>query len=224
VTLDYDLAAYDRTVFAANVDNIKKAKELQSRGDALARKGMQQEAKQTLELARNYAYNDPQLNEDTRVQYHNLIRQQAVVGLVGQRGLLRQQKGVAPTEQPTLGARFDQAEAERVQSSLSQDDNVNLDRITTRLIQMQEMAAGSRAQLTINVPLRGRQIELQRVLQVKPNSDMLVSFDASREVPPRTRKSATWAAGLAVGLFVLLAADRRLARRRPAAPEPPANA
>jgi hypothetical protein len=147
-----------------------------------------------------------------------------VVGLVGQRGLLRQQKGVAPTEQPTLGARFDQAEAERVQSSLSQDDNVNLDRITTRLIQMQEMAAGSRAQLTINVPLRGRQIELQRVLQVKPNSDMLVSFDASREVPPRTRKSATWAAGLAVGLFVLLAADRRLARRRPAAPEPPANA
>jgi len=62
------------------------------------------------------------------------------------------------------------ARAERPQDSLNKDDSKDPARITTRLIEMQEEAAGSKGQLMINVPLRGHVIELRRALEERLES------------------------------------------------------
>ena len=96
------------------------------------------------------------------------------------------------------------------------DDNTNLERITTRLVEMQEEAGRSKMQLMINVPLRGRVIELKRPLQVKPNTKMAISFAATRELPDRVKHNWAWAASMVVILALLFLADRKLALVRSA--------
>jgi len=178
---------------------------LQTMSNELAQNGKQYEARQALESAYNYSVADPALNEDARVQLRKLIRQQAVVGLVGRRGQIRMQTGGQAEEAgKNLGDRFNRDEAERLESSLSQDDTGNLNRIADRLIEMQERAAGTSLQLVINMPLKGKVLEFTRPLQVKPNSPMLVTFCAKR-LPERDARS-NWvvAAGLGLGLFLVL--------------------
>jgi hypothetical protein len=225
VTRAYDVNAYEQRVAELNTLNRKKALALQEEGNKLAQSGKPQEARQALAWANSYAFNDPELNEDTRVQLHSLISQQAVVGLVDRRNQLRQTKSEGAVQAPeqTLGMQFDQAQADRVRNSLNRDDSANLDRIIGRLIEMQEEASQSRVQLMVNVPLRGRMIELTRALQVKPNAEMTVSFKARRELPARVKLNWLWSAGLAVILLLVILGDRRLAAwrgaRLAAAPE-----
>jgi len=226
----YDVRAYEQMVQETNARNLQQALKLQTRGGELAQKGRQQEAKQALEWAHNYSFNDPELSEDTRVQLHSLIRQQAMVGLVGRRGRLRQRKGLSvPMEhqsqlgERSLGAEFSQEQADRLQNALDKDDSLNLERITTRLVEMQEEAARSELQLMINVPLRGRVIELKRPLQVKPNTPMAVSFKAKPETPARVKRNWLFAAVLAVLLALIFFADQKLAAARKALPPPPAE-
>jgi len=221
---EYNIRAYEEAVRRFNVRNSERALEFQKQGDRLARQGKQYEARQALESAFQYSYNDADLNEDARVQLHNLFQQQAVVGLVNRRGQLRRQKGdqQAPRT-PTVGADFNRAQAERLQNSLNKSDSDNLDRITRRLIEMQEAAAGSRMQLMISVPLRGRVIDLHRPLQVKPNAKMEVFFTAEPETPARVKMSWWWAGGIFVVLLLLFTAGQRRSGRPPDFPESPEN-
>jgi hypothetical protein len=214
LTQVYDAGTYEQRVAQFNTFNREKALQLQAQGNQLAQNGRQQEARQALSWANNYAQNDPELDEDTRVQLHSLMRDQAVVGIVGRRGQIRQQKGEAVQPEQQLGVQFDQAQAERVRNSLNSDDSANLERIIGRLIEMQEEASQSRVQLMVNAPLRGRVIELTRALQVKPDAAMNVSFKAQREAPAQVKRDWLWGAGLAVLLLLLILADGALAKRR----------
>lgn len=224
LTQVYDVGTYEQRVQQFNTYNREKALQLQAQGNQLAQSGKPQEARQALSWANNYALNDPELDEDTRVQLHSLMRDQAVVAIVGRRGQLRHQKGEAAPVDSSVATGFDQAQAERVRNSLNRDDNANLDRIIGRLIEMQEEASQSRVQLMVNAPLRGRVIDLTRGLQVKPGAEMSVSFKARRELPAQVKRSWVWGAGLAALLLALFLADRALARWRRAAAQAPAVA
>ncbi len=204
----YDVDAYEAEVLRNTTLDRRKAIDYQTRGDKLAKEGRQYEARQALENAYNYSFSDPGLNEDARVQLHRLNKQQALVGLVGARDRLRQQTGQpAPTDQgKSLGDSFTQQEAEQVQSSLSMDDNGNLEQIVERIIETQKAAAGTPLHLIINMPVRGRVLEFKRPLQVKPGSDMLVSFAAKETMPTAVKRGWGWAAGLFVMVVLLLSA------------------
>jgi len=230
IVTEYDINAYESEVMQANVKDLRQAVELQTKGNQLAQQGEQYQARQALERAYNYSFSDPALNEDTRVQLNNLIRQQAVVGLIGRRGRLRSEgKDPQPAAQgkaADLGDRFNTADAERLTNMLSKDDSENLERITTRLIQTQEAAAGTPIQLVINVPLRGRRLEFNRALQVNPNTPMNVSFTASRRTQARTWLGRLYACGIFLCLFAAASAGAWASRKRPPRPtataEPPA--
>jgi len=212
----YDINAYERAVSILNSDNNAKAIALQSKGEKLAQEGKQQLARQALFRANGYAYNDAELNEDTRVQLNSLMRQQAIVGLVNQRDLLRQKRGdySQPNARPNLTAQFDQDEAQRLQNSLNREDSKNLELITKRLIEMQEESLQSRVQLMVSVPLRGRVIQMTRPLQVKANAEMSVSFRSKRETPARKNYNFVVAGILAVIFSLLVGADRAIKQRR----------
>ncbi len=215
----YNIRRYEQEFDEANRAQEKKVDYFQDQGKVLAQKGRQYAARYALENAYNYSFSNPARNEDARVQLHNLIRGQAVVGLVGRRDHLRPRTGVGGElpKQATLvrdlGDRFNQAEAERLRSSLSKADSDNLERITKSIIETQEAAAGSAVQIAVSVPLRGQIVEFDRPLQVKPNSDMLVSFDADPAVPSSVKKDWTWTIGLFVCLFFVLLARPGVERK-----------
>jgi hypothetical protein len=149
------------------------------------------------------------LNEDIRVDLQNLLQQQAKVGLVGSRVRLRQQLDQPTPQAPAtqanapdeVGDQFSLDQANRIESSLSKFDSENLEMITRRMIEMQEAAAGANVQLMVSMPLRGRVLQFERPLQVKPASEMSVSFDVARELAP-VERSGVWSA--AFGLVVLV--------------------
>jgi hypothetical protein len=138
---------------------------------------------------------------------------------VGRRGYLRPRTGLegepasrtAPVED--LGDNFNQADAERLRNSLSKADSENLERITRSVIEAQEAAAGSGVQIAVSMPLRGRILEFDRPVQVKPNSEMMVSFKASPVVPAGVKKDWAWVLGLFGAVLAALGAWPSVTRK-----------
>jgi hypothetical protein len=221
----YDLNAYESGVQVSNVKDLQTAVQLQNQASLLISKGQQYAAKQALESAWRYSQSDQALNEDARVQLHQLNRDQAIVGLIGRRDHLRQKmadgtpSGADASRQQDrdLGDRFNLADAERLQNSLSKADSENLELITERMIDMQTAAAEANAQLIINMPLRGRKVEFYRDLQVNPGSPMNVSCQARSASSDELVPSLLWGAGL-FGLLLLFGCGR--ARSGKASDEP----
>ena len=228
VLQDYTVAAYIQNVTEASRVEQYRAKKLQQLGKQLAEQGRQYEARQALELGWNYSQSDAGLNEDIRVDLNNLRRQQAKVGLVGNRGRLRVQGGDAnaPDSVDGLGDQYAQADVDRIESQLSKDDADNLEIITARMIEVQEAAAGQSTQLMIDMPLQGRVLEFNRPLQVNPNAEMTVRFTADAKWPETVTQRGAWAGGafgITAVLFViiaLLAAHWRQMREALAAGKP----
>ncbi len=214
----YDIDRYETELFRFNREEQLRAQKLQKQAKELAQAGRQYEARQALELGKNYSRNDVALNEDIRVDLQNLLKQQAKVGLVGSRSRLRRQMDehdAQPTAQSTaveVGDQFSLQQAERIESSLSKSDSENLEMITRRMIEMQEAAAGENVQLAVSMPLRGRLLQFDRPLQVKPASDMTVSFAVDTPMQP-VAQSGLWAAGLGAGVLVLLIVVQAVAGR-----------
>ncbi len=199
---EYDVQAYDFNVRKLNQADYGKATELQQLGKELARQGRQYEARQALELGANYSQSDPALNEDIRVDLHNLLRQQAKVGLVGNRSRLRGAQLNPPVATVHVDEHISQQAVEQIEAQLDRADADNLEAITRRIIEVQEAAAGRTTQLVIDMPLRGRMLQFTRPLQITPNAEMSVRFDAE----PRSRFVAAGAGGWSAGLFAVLAA------------------
>jgi hypothetical protein len=201
----YDFGAYEEETQRANAADLEKAVQLQAWGLEQAQAGNQKVARQALKQAFNYSVSDKSLNEDARVNLRNLMQQQAVVGLVGRRNDVNAERQTGQAKAPQIAEEFTQEQADRLQSSLSKDDSDNLERITSRIIEMQEAAEGMAMQLMVKSPLYGRQIRFTRSLQVKPNSPMTVTMKASQE--PGKAGANDWAAiaGLmAICIFLLV--------------------
>ncbi len=148
------------------------------------------------------------LNEDIRVDLDNLLRQQAKVGLVNARGRLRQQASGTAADQSLIvvdgkSVSFSQQQAERIESSLGKADSENLELITQRIIQTQEAAEGSVAQLQITMPFCGKMLRFDSPLQVEPKAEMAVTFRARPQRIRRLDPSAWYGLCLFAGLLAV---------------------
>lgn len=206
----YNLQSYEQQLIQTNQINDQRAQQQQVLAQELAQKGLQTQARRALAKGYNFSRGNQALNEDIRVDLDNLLRQQVKVGLINGRGRLRQQtSGQAaspsqgPLPQPASDMSFSQQQAERLESSLGQADNENLDLITRRIIQAQEAAEGSLAQLQITMPLRGQVLRFDSPLQVEPAAEMLVSFNAQRQAISGFDPSIGYGLGLFVGLVIV---------------------
>ncbi len=198
----YDIRRYEAEVRRVNDYNTRLAAQYQQEAQQMLQAGRQYEARQMLEFGMNNSFADAGLNEDIRVDLHNLLKTQAKVGLVQNRARLREQTGqgagaaapAVPDDQPN----FSQAQADQLEVSLNKPDSDNLDAITREIVDQQQAAAGADVHLLINVPERGRVLQFTRPLQVRPNSPMIVSFDTDRAIS----NELTYRGGWVIGLFV----------------------
>ncbi len=159
-------------------EDLQKAKSVMANGEEYAKQGKQKLAKRSLESAINYSHGQSDLNEDARVQYHNLIQEQAVVGLVDRRNAVRQSQNIQldqPAAQMQQQARLRQAE-------LSSKEDTSLRMLSERLLRQQEAAAGVDQAIRVTVPESGRRLEFKRDLQVEPGAPMTITTPHPRQV------------------------------------------
>jgi hypothetical protein len=203
--------------------NYRKAASILKQGEQFVKEGRQKDAKQAFESALYYSQGKADFNEDVRVQYRNLAKQQAVVGLVNRRGALRSAQNVQPAaedrpQQPQTEQQGVQVQAgnwsadyaQQVAQSLSAADNDSLNVVAEKILDQQEAAAGAAPPIRITIPLEGRRLQFFRQLQITPEAEMSVAF---RTIDNRAVQWTLVIAGLALAALMFRLAAGMILRR-----------
>lgn len=168
--------------------DIEKARQVMAEGEQYARQGKQKLAKKSLESAVTYSQGKTDINEDARIQYHNLIKQQALVGLKDRRTAVREAQNIQQEEQftapqlqlpPTPQQRPVEIQVVQSRQLLSAKDNDSLQVLTEKMLRQQEAAAGVAQAIRVTLPEHGQRLDFRRALQVNPEDEMNVRFSAS---------------------------------------------
>lgn len=204
-----ELVEFDDEAYTANNagilrTNLKHAEVALKRGEEFARNGQQQEARQAFESALYYSQGKADYNEDVRLQYRNLAKQQAVVGLVNRRDELKAGNNLSVYEPAQQGqaltgnnaynggtivangalqlnsanayANWTSDQAAQVTQNLSAKDSTSLNVVAEKILDQQAAAAGVATALRVTMPIEGRVLEFTRPLQITPGAELSVSF------------------------------------------------
>ncbi|MEI6807360.1 MAG: hypothetical protein WCN95_01465, partial [bacterium] len=160
--------------------NKSKAKKGLDKGEQFARQGDPVRAKKALEEAVLFAQEKSD-REDARIQYKNMVKQQAIVGLVQRRNVMRLNENVRDEKQMDQLRGFNDGNfttdyAKSVQQSLTIEENEALDSLTEKIIDQQAAAAGVAQAIKITVPEHGRKLDFFRPIQINPAAPVTVEF------------------------------------------------
>jgi hypothetical protein len=191
--------ARNRFIFT---DNMRKATEVLQQGQELSKAGRQVEAKQALEEAIAYSQGDRGLNEDARIQFRSLARQQAVVGLATRRSNMKIASNAALPEDIAQSQQFNAGNfsadvGRQVEQNLGAKESDSLGLVADKLLDQQVAAAADVHPVRVTMPLEGRILTFDRELQVQPDADLRVWFTAG------TGRLLNTLIALAIGLAAL---------------------
>jgi hypothetical protein len=207
----FNLGRYVEEAHADQQRSLAHAELELQKGEMFAKEGKQMEAKKAFESAMHNSIGVEEFNEDARIQYRNLARQQAVVGLVNRRDQLKRSKNLQDNNVEAQlrgfrGGNWTQEYGQELQRSLEKDDNDSLNTQAERILDQQAAAAGVMPAIRITLPRHGRQLEFTRALQINPNTEMRVTF--KRSGLDHTGWSASAAAALVLLFLFRFAATR----------------
>ena len=177
--------AFDAGRYTANAEldvanKLQMAEEVLKQGGEYARKGRQREAKKAYETALYYSQSKADFNEDARIQYRNLAKQQAVVGLVNRRDSLKaaqnlQEENPAPVRPDTQQGQWTPEYGQQIQRGLAADDSDSLNTVAEKIMDQQAAAAELIPAIQVTLPSQGFKLNFCRDVQIKPLSDMFVT-------------------------------------------------
>ncbi|HEY8241454.1 MAG TPA: hypothetical protein VIH35_08405, partial [Kiritimatiellia bacterium] len=202
--LTFDTERYTASAEQEVSRSLRMAEDVLKKGEELAKEGRQMEARKAFESAMYYSAGRVDMNEDTRIQYRNLAKQQALVGLVNRRADLKRSWNVVDPNAPVAQSQgyndgqWTPEYGQQVARSLTDEDNASLNAVAEKILDQQAAAEGVAPAIHVTMPLEGRELSFTRALQVNPLAEMVVSFSQSR--------SAGWSPflSLAAGLAVLM--------------------
>jgi hypothetical protein len=150
--------------------NLKEAKGKLGSIGAMLEKGDRIQAQRALQQAVSLSQAEQTLNEDARVQFRNVVREQVKIGLVNRREALRNDNNIFDERAPqTQGGynegNFSQEFANRVEEQLTAQDRDSLDRVAIKIVEQQAAAAGQGSAISIAMPQHGRLLHFGRLLQ-----------------------------------------------------------
>ena len=189
----FDAERYEQSSGQQVALNEFKSKKGLDVGNQYLKEGNPNLAKKALEEAMVFAQHQDE-REDARIQYQNVARQSAKVGLIQQRAMMRQnlnmpQQGAQAAQMPGYNdGNFTMDYAESLEQSLDAKENKSLDQLIQKILDQQDAAAGVARAIKITMPEHGRVLEFSRTIQVNENSDMTVRFCAFNPA----RASAVW--------------------------------
>jgi tetratricopeptide (TPR) repeat protein len=176
--------------------NKDKAKLGLAKGEAYARRGDPRKAKKAFEEAMTFAQGQDD-REDARIQYENIVKQQAIVGLVQRRNEMRLHQNIRDDRQLAQMRGFNKGNftadyADAIQQSLSSEDNQSLAVLTEKIIEQQAAAAGVAQAIKLTMPEHGRQLEFFRLIQIDPQTPVSVEFMGSNTSPVGNMLRMLW--------------------------------
>ncbi len=217
------IAVYRTEDYVVNVRNVtaqqkKTAEESLTKGRKLKQEGKNWEAQAAFNDAFYYSMPEKGTHEDARVALEKFQREETVDGLANRRALLRQRhaRGLLEGRGEQSGA----VAGGQGRGRLSLDDQKSMDAIGQKMFGQQVAAQPLSQRLKIDLARRGRVIAFERNLQVRPDVEMNVSFDADPPLVKSHMIDYVWALGIAVVAVFGLATVRRTERPEP--PRPPA--
>lgn len=178
----FDTAKYLSNAEQETAANVQRAEEVLRQGEQFAREGRQTEARKAFEAAMNYSQGQADFNEDARIQYRNLSKQQAIVGLVNRRDNLKRSLNVQGDGQALVpdevlvGNNWTQDLGQKVVAALSTKDNDTLNKVADKLLDQQAAAEGHVPAIHVTLPWQGRQKIFHRPLHIQPYAPLEVSF------------------------------------------------
>ena len=176
----YSVDRYEEAVSGLLTSNTKKSKDYQRQAEDFNKNGQRKNAMDALQNAYNWSNmgNDTALNEDARVQLHQLNQEQAVVGMINRRNdIAKNMSGQVVGLEPIQDLdNIKQEDVSKLQNSIAQADNDNIGMICGNIVKTQETANMQNVQLFVNMPLSGKKIEMTRSLQVKPFDNLEIDF------------------------------------------------
>jgi hypothetical protein len=199
----YSVDAYEQQVVRTEQDHEQLAQQQQTLARNLAQQGFQSAARRALSKGYNFSMGNRALNEDIRVDLDNLLKQQVKVGLVNAREALNADSSPMTGAQDGQDFFFSAKQAQNLEGTLGQADNDNLNLITQRIIQAQQAAQGSAAQLQITLPTCGRLLSFASPLLVDPMADMTLSFHVTSKASRRADHSLLYALAMFVGILAV---------------------
>jgi hypothetical protein len=189
----FDQSSYSMKNKLLLTSNLSRAKTVMAKGESLIRKGSQKEARQALESAMNYSQGQADMNEDARIQYNTLIRNQAVVGLA-QRGLeMRQERQTDQEASPQAqqqasgfnAGNFTPEYQRQIEQTLSADESANLYAVADKIIGQQRAAVAVARAIRVTLPEQGVKIAVNRPLVIHPNAELRLTWNSIPEAPWR---------------------------------------
>ena len=215
-------SAYETAVQQAQAASLTAARGNLQSLDTLLKAGRQLDARHALQQAGNLSQGEQALNEDARVQFRNVVRQQVKMGLVNRRQALRAEKNIYDEGAPQAqvgwnNGNFDERYVRQVEEQLDAADRDNLERVADKMVEQQVQAASAATAIRIAMPEHGREICLSRALLNTGGGTLRVVFEAQRR-PAWMRLLGYWPlllvfAGAGIVLRLALGSARRGRRR-----------
>lgn len=201
---------YDRLTDLRVADSTERAVQGLEQGAELWRRGQTLEARQAFEAAVAWSQGRPDLNEDARIQFRSLAKQQAVVVLANRRTALKAANNVADESGREQMKGFNYGNwsadyARKIEASLGAKESESLGALAEKLIDQQQAAEAEARPIRITMPRDGRRVAMRRELQIQPNADMRVTF--------RSLGGGWIGAAASVGAWAALAAALSVAVR-----------
>ncbi len=215
----FDKQSYEARNKKQRDDSLSNAREFLITGNTLAVEGNQQEARQVLEQALNWSQGERSLNEDARVQYRELVQQQAKMGLVNRRVAVRLDNNIFQGDEQQLNAGFNAGNytaeyAQQIESQLGDVDNDALDLVAEKIVEQQVAAAGVVSAISVTMPEHGQVLTFVRELQNERGGVLEVSFSARSARRGRALAAVAPAAGIFLVMWACSALVMGLRRRK----------
>ena len=187
-TIAFDAAQYEEATRNAVLANNAKAEQVLHKGESLWKEGKQAQAKQALAEAVASSQGQQGLNEDARIQYRNLMRQQAVVGFFNRRAALKKSRNVWDESDQQVAQQTAQVQPQaqagewtaeygrQVEQSLGQEDADNLNKVADKMLEQQAAAQVHANPIRVTLPVQGVHLPFYRELQITPASEIAVEF------------------------------------------------
>ncbi|MFA4943229.1 MAG: hypothetical protein WC789_00835 [Lentisphaeria bacterium] len=221
-TVVFSTERYSDANRAVAATSLRQAEAVLEKGAQYFQAGRQLEARQALQAAVALSQGQQDLNEDARIQFRNVARQQAVVGLVNRRTQMKIERNRADEAAVRLNlgfneGKFDADYSRRLEQSLGAEEQSSLSKVAEKILDQQAAAAAELNPIRITLPEQGVRLTVFRELQIQAAAPMELRLKAFGDRATRLLAPAAAAAGLTALLW--LTATLALARRGTPAPQ-----
>ena len=181
-------------------------------GNEYMQSGDQRGARKAFEKAIAYSQGQQDLNEDARVQFRNLVRQQGVMGLVNRRNQLKQSLNLMDQDAQQIQSANDQwsvQDVQQVEAQLGDKESSALSSLAETMLDQQQAAAVEVHPIRVVMAMQGVPLQFERKLQLQPHSEMMVEFKSTPVGASYSVQAITVGLAAALTLLAGTAAKRR---------------